>query len=346
MGCGGATTSCGESRSCASACPSCGVSRWRAYACQRPCASASQSSCGGPSCSSCACRSSSASGCPWSCACGQPCSSGACRSSCACAWRPPSVRRSCVRRSCACACRPPSVRRSCACGRSRPSCVCRSPYGVSSSPSFLLRVFWCRSLLLRHSSLRRTFNLLLVGYPFDQLARLRIFALAGNIGLRQDSNQTAIFLHDGKPSHLMLCHQLERFVEVLLRIDGDEIFRSDLSDRRHLSIFPFRDDTGDDVAIRHHADETIALGHGQRADVFACHQFRCLGDGCRRVDLARITCHCVTDVFPHRICTSLVVCHNVRLPAYVSSQTVTLTDGSDRQCTNARVRAFNVTRSG
>src|SRR5918995_332064 len=177
MGCGEATTSCGELRSCASACPcSCGESRWSASACPSPCAaclwscaSACRCSCGGRSCSSCAYRSScasgcpwsSASGCPWSSASGLPCSSGASLWSCACVWRPPCERRSC------------------ASGRFRPSCEFRSPYGAWSSP-FLWSVFWCRSPL-RHPSLLRTCNLLLL--------RISVSAV-----LRQRSKQTAVFL--------------------------------------------------------------------------------------------------------------------------------------------------------
>jgi hypothetical protein len=64
---------------------------------------------------------------------------------------------------------------------------------------------------------------LLVRYPFDQLAGLRILALMGDIGLRQDSDQAAVFLHDGQAADLMLCHQPQRLVEVLLRIDRHEI---------------------------------------------------------------------------------------------------------------------------
>src|SRR5918995_3993490 len=210
MGCGEATTSCGELRSCASACPcSCGESRWSASACPSPCAaclwscaSACRCSCGGrawssfadPSSFASGCPWSSASGCPWSSASGLPCSSGASlsssacarrltpcalRPSCACGWPRPSVLRSCAPRSCACVWRPPCERRSCASGRFRPSCEFRSPYGAWSSP-FLWSVFWCRSPL-RHPSLLRTCNLLLL--------RISVSAV-----LRQRSKQTAVFL--------------------------------------------------------------------------------------------------------------------------------------------------------
>jgi hypothetical protein len=65
--------------------------------------------------------------------------------------------------------------------------------------------------------------LLLLRDLLDNLACLRVFALTGNIGLGQDSDQTPVFLCDRQPANLVLSHQAHRFIQVLFRIDGHEV---------------------------------------------------------------------------------------------------------------------------
>jgi hypothetical protein len=65
--------------------------------------------------------------------------------------------------------------------------------------------------------------LLLLRDLLDDVACLCVFALTGDIGLGQDSNQLSVFLRDGQPADLVLRHQAQRFIQVLLRIDGHQI---------------------------------------------------------------------------------------------------------------------------
>ena len=66
-------------------------------------------------------------------------------------------------------------------------------------------------------------DVLLLGDFFHQLAGLLILTFDRDVGLSQNSNETAVFLHDGKSTHLVLRHQTQRFVEILLRVDRHEI---------------------------------------------------------------------------------------------------------------------------
>jgi hypothetical protein len=65
--------------------------------------------------------------------------------------------------------------------------------------------------------------LLLLRDFLDDLACLLVLAHAGDIGLGQDSNQAPVLLRDGEPADLVLSHQAQRFIQVLFRIDGNEI---------------------------------------------------------------------------------------------------------------------------
>jgi hypothetical protein len=65
--------------------------------------------------------------------------------------------------------------------------------------------------------------LLLLRDLLDNLACLCVLALAGDVGLGQDSDQTPVFLCDGQPANLVLSHQAHRFIQVLFRIDGHEV---------------------------------------------------------------------------------------------------------------------------
>ena len=89
-------------------------------------------------------------------------------------------------------------------------------------------------------------------------------------------------------------------VEALLRIDRDEIGRSDLADRRRSNIFPFRDDTKDDVAVGDHADQATVVDRRERSDVELLQQLRSFDDRRRRIDALRIVRHCITNARRHR----------------------------------------------
>jgi hypothetical protein len=65
--------------------------------------------------------------------------------------------------------------------------------------------------------------LLLLRDLLDNLACLCVLALAGDVGLSQDSDQTPVLLCDRQPANLVLSHQAHRFIQVLFRIDGHEV---------------------------------------------------------------------------------------------------------------------------
>ena len=85
--------------------------------------------------------------------------------------------------------------------------------------------FWQRHVqyaryLGRHSA---TTVRLLLGDVLHDVPRLRVGCVQRDVSLGDDSDQLAVLLDDRQTTHLMSCHQPERFVEVLLRIDGDEL---------------------------------------------------------------------------------------------------------------------------
>jgi hypothetical protein len=121
-------------------------------------------------------------------------------------------------------------------------------------------------------------DVLLVRDLLDHLAGLRVVTLLGDVGLGQDSNQTPVFLYDGKAPDLVLRHQPKRLVEVLLRVDRDELLGGDLAHGDRLNVLALRDDADCDVTIRHDADEPVAFGDRYRTDVFGLHQPRGFDD--------------------------------------------------------------------
>ena len=46
--------------------------------------------------------------------------------------------------------------------------------------------------------------------------------VARDVGLRDDADEPAVLLDDREATHLVLRHQPQRLVEVLLRLDRDE----------------------------------------------------------------------------------------------------------------------------
>jgi hypothetical protein len=60
--------------------------------------------------------------------------------------------------------------------------------------------------------------------------------------LSNDADESPIFFDDRQATHLMACHQTQRFVQFLLRVDRDELARCDLADGRAFGRLAFRDD--------------------------------------------------------------------------------------------------------
>src|SRR5687767_1928411 len=75
----------------------------------------------------------------------------------------------------------------------------------------------------------------------DGLAGLVVVPLKGHVRLRHDADELAVLLDDRKAANLVLPHQPQRLVERLLRVDGDEVGRGDVPDRRPLRVLALRD---------------------------------------------------------------------------------------------------------
>src|SRR5205085_8107247 len=90
---------------------------------------------------------------------------------------------------------------------------------------------------------------------------------------------------------LVLGHQPERLVEVLLRVEGHEIARGDLRHLDLLRVAALGDDADGDVAVGEHADEAVALDDRSHPDVLVTHHLRGVGDGLVDVDAAQLRGH-------------------------------------------------------
>src|SRR2546421_10260839 len=83
----------------------------------------------------------------------------------------------------------------------------------------------------------------------DHLSGLLAACHSRNVGLRDDADELPVLLHDRQPAYLMASHQLQCLIEILLRIDRDEVFRRDVSDLCPVGILPLGDDSDRDVAV-------------------------------------------------------------------------------------------------
>src|SRR5437588_413336 len=64
---------------------------------------------------------------------------------------------------------------------------------------------------------------LLVGDFLYDLAGLRVVSFAGDVSLGHKPHESTVFLDHRQSTNLVLCHQAQRFVEVLLGIDRHEV---------------------------------------------------------------------------------------------------------------------------
>jgi len=97
----------------------------------------------------------------------------------------------------------------------------------------------------------------------------------------------------------MTCHQAQRFIQLLLRVDRDEFARCDLADRGAVGGLSFRDDANRDVAVGDGADELVAVDDGNNARVLVAHQPRRFDHGGFARECARVLRHQVTDAVGH-----------------------------------------------
>jgi predicted DNA-binding protein (MmcQ/YjbR family) len=98
---------------------------------------------------------------------------------------------------------------------------------------------------------------------------------------------------------LVLGHDSQRFIELLLRIDRDNLLGSNLANRYLIGISPLCDDPNCDIAVGQHPDQLVALDNRCEADVLVPHHLRRVRNGLAGVDAARIGGHDVFDALTH-----------------------------------------------
>jgi len=97
----------------------------------------------------------------------------------------------------------------------------------------------------------------------------------------------------------MLGHLSQRFVQILPRIDGDQLLRRDVANLHLIGVSPLRRDPRRNVAVGQHPDQPVALHDGCEADILLEHHLRGVRNGLLCVDGARIGGHDVSYVLRH-----------------------------------------------
>src|SRR5436309_10700571 len=80
----------------------------------------------------------------------------------------------------------------------------------------------------------------------DRVADVLLARLASNVSLREDTHQAPALDHR-QPAHLVLRHQLERFGDVAIGLDRDDVRRRDLAHGRRHRVLALGDDAERDV---------------------------------------------------------------------------------------------------
>jgi predicted DNA-binding protein (MmcQ/YjbR family) len=168
--------------------------------------------------------------------------------------------------------------------------------------------------------LRSWTSSLLLGDFLYQLTRLVVVTLPGNIRLRDDSDEPAVLFDHGKTAHLVLGHDSQRFVQILLRIDRDNLLGSNFANRHLIGISPLCNDANCDIAVGQHPDQFVALDNRREADVLVPHHFRRVRNRFAGVDRAGIRGHDVFDALTHH--SSLVIRIARCVPRAIPDQTV------------------------
>jgi predicted DNA-binding protein (MmcQ/YjbR family) len=159
-----------------------------------------------------------------------------------------------------------------------------------------------------------------LGDFLDQLAGLTVVTRAGDIRLRDDTDEPAVLFDHGKTAHLVLGHDSQRFIEILLRIDRDNVLRSNFSNGRLIGISPLCDDPNCDIAVGQHPDQFVAVDNRCKSDILVPHHLRRVRNGFAGVDSARIGGHEVFDALSHH--SSLEIRITRCVPGVIPDQTV------------------------
>lgn len=129
----------------------------------------------------------------------------------------------------------------------------------------------------------------------DDLARLHLVRMEGDVGLRDDADQLAA-LDDRKPPDLMPGEEGKSLVEALVGRDGRNVARRHVSDCGVVRVAALDQHADDEVSVRDDADEPAAVDYRDRADVLAGHHLRHFEDRRGRRAAGRVLGHEVSDL--------------------------------------------------
>ena len=79
------------------------------------------------------------------------------------------------------------------------------------------------------------------------------------------------------PAHLVLRHQPHRLVQVLLRVDGDDVGRGDVVRARRLGVAALGHDPDSDVSVGERADQAVAFDDRGEPHVLVAHHLGGVG---------------------------------------------------------------------
>src|SRR5699024_4916363 len=100
-------------------------------------------------------------------------------------------------------------------------------------------------------------------------------ALHGEVGLGDDADDLLVGVDDGDAAHLVAAQELLDAVEVVFRLDADEIAARHGVAHGQVARLATAEDAEGEVAVGDDADEALggaALDDGQAADVMALHE--------------------------------------------------------------------------
>src|SRR5215831_2966162 len=114
-----------------------------------------------------------------------------------------------------------------------------------------------------------------------------------------DADEPAVFLDHGKTTHLMLGHDSQRLIAILLRIDRDYLPGRDVTNRHLFGTSALCDNPNCDIAVGQHPDQFVVFDNRREADILVPHHLRGVRNGLAGVDGAKLRGHDVFDALTH-----------------------------------------------
>jgi predicted DNA-binding protein (MmcQ/YjbR family) len=129
-------------------------------------------------------------------------------------------------------------------------------------------------------------------------------------------------------------HDSQRFIQVLLRIDCDNLLRRNVANCHLIGTSPLSNDTDCDIPVGQHSDQLVSLDNRRYADVLVPQHFRRVRNRFVGVDAAGVRGHDVSDALTHR--SSLAIRITRCVPRAIPVETVKIQHVSHTE----RIRAL------